>query len=152
MLDKRTLIDRLEKYDLQESETSPGFRNTLTNICYLKELIVTDRREEDIENLQRNYSVLTDHYSRINFKELEDHKDEPAVKQLFKTRELLVALSFAIWGFTEADEKNKELGIANHHNMQGYREISYILDQITELDKNSHYRNRIKQLKEENIT
>lgn len=139
-MDKATLIERLESYDMRETEASPGFRNTITNIYLLTQVISTgDYIPKDVETLQTQYRLLADHYSAIDFKELEQHKEEPAVQQLFQTRRLIIGLGFTIWGFVEGRRDRKP--------EQGYQEVIEALELITDLDRNSHYRNRVKLLK-----
>lgn len=151
-MDRKTLIEKLESYDMRETATSPGFRNTLTNIHLLTQIIyMDDYTPKDVETLQTQYRLLADHYSAIDFSDLEPHKDEPAVLQLFETRRLIIGLGFAIWGLVDGVRKQHKVirrnKIGNERPLEGYQETIAVLEMITDFDRNSHYRNRVRELR-----
>ena len=150
MLNKNELLERLIKYDfskrtIDDKVREHGFGNAMSIVQNLTEIVCSlgYMGPTDKMLLRKIYSFLSTCYSSINFDELSENIDEPAVLQLFKTRNLLVGLGFAVERFIDNCEISKKEEININKNTPGYEEIMYVTKDLIELDDHGNYRRRL---------
>jgi len=103
-------------------------------------------KQETMDIVYGAYGFMTAAYASVDFAELEDHKSEPAVVQLFETRELLPQLGKAIHEFGKEAIAAAYSETALTEEMSSYRTIQETLAKIRLLDKGNNYHMRLEAL------
>lgn len=169
MLSQKDLVARLKQYefsklpdDVKDTEAcgrecrAHGIGNMLrTNLEQTAMAIIEigSYRLELVDVMYAGYGFIRTCYDTIDFKELEDHKDEPAVNILFKMNELLPRLGRAIDTFATSCARTQYTKERITERTEGYQELIGILREIRNLDEEKGlpgaYKKRVEKLEAE---
>jgi len=155
MLNKKDLVARLKEYDFSKYPNYPdttyerahGLKNMFTVIStYSTFMTLNGYDEENISKINEAYGFIAGCYASIDFEELKENKDEPAVEFLFKNQNLIRNLGTYVTRFTT------DCVISNKHKNKitpetpGYVDLQKTIEEITKLDHGGFYIKRIKEL------
>lgn len=151
MLSKQDLVARLKSYEFSKlphnvkdreacaRESRPhGIGNALRGHLESAATTIVGIERYDLEVVDMmyvGYGFVRSCYDTIKFKELEDHREEPAVDILFRMNDLLPQLGRALDEFAAACARTEYNGERITATTPGYEEFIGVVREIRKLDE-----------------